>query len=125
MELPPFLLGANFQTIPYSFEKEEFFCIILPILYQHGDVTSLSLNIICPVHCLNIHLNFDTHPHPPSFQKTSKTTPMTSSAHWSLTSLNYFFPGEGKVYPLQYSGLENPMDYTVQSMGCKELDMTE
>ena len=23
------------------------------------------------------------------------------------------FPGEGKVYPLQYSGLENSMDYTV------------
>ena len=22
-------------------------------------------------------------------------------------------PGEGKGYPLQYSGLENPMDYTV------------
>ena len=22
-------------------------------------------------------------------------------------------PGEGKSYPLQYSGLENPMDYTV------------
>ena len=27
-------------------------------------------------------------------------------------------PGEGKGYPLQYSGLEN-------SMGCKESDMTE
>ena len=27
--------------------------------------------------------------------------------------------GEGKSYPLQYSGLENSMDY------CKELDMTE
>ena len=27
--------------------------------------------------------------------------------------------GEGKGYPLQYSGLENSMDY------CKELDMTE
>ena len=27
-------------------------------------------------------------------------------------------PGEGKGYPLQYSGLENPMD-------CKELDKTE
>ena len=23
------------------------------------------------------------------------------------------FPGEGKGYPLQYSGLENPMDYIV------------
>ena len=30
-------------------------------------------------------------------------------------------PGEGKGYPLQYSGLENPMDYT----DCKELDVTE
>ena len=25
--------------------------------------------------------------------------------------------GEGKSYPLQYSGLENPMDYAIQSMG--------
>ena len=26
-------------------------------------------------------------------------------------------PGEGKGYPLQYSSLENTMDWTVQSMG--------
>ena len=32
-------------------------------------------------------------------------------------------PGEGKAYPLQYSGLENPMDYSPR--GPKELDMTE
>ena len=32
-------------------------------------------------------------------------------------------PGEGKGYPLQYSGLENSMDYS--SWGCKESDMTE
>ena len=32
-------------------------------------------------------------------------------------------PGEGKCYPLQYSGLENSMDYTAQSWDCKELDM--
>ena len=25
-------------------------------------------------------------------------------------------PGEGKVYPLQYSGLENPMDYTIRGL---------
>ena len=31
-------------------------------------------------------------------------------------------PGEGKSYPLQYSGLENSMDCIVS---CKELDMTE
>ena len=32
-------------------------------------------------------------------------------------------PGEGKGYPLQYSGLENSMDY---SLWCrKELDATE
>ena len=31
-------------------------------------------------------------------------------------------PGEGKGYPLQYSGLDNSMDYT---WGHKELDMTE
>ena len=30
-------------------------------------------------------------------------------------------PGEGKGYPLQYSGLENPMDCIVCG-GCKELD---
>ena len=32
-------------------------------------------------------------------------------------------PGEGKGYPLQYSGLENPMDYS--PWGHKELDTTE
>ena len=32
-------------------------------------------------------------------------------------------PGEGKGYPLQYSGLENSMDCTV--LGVKESDMTE
>ena len=32
-------------------------------------------------------------------------------------------PGEGKGCPLQYSGLENSMDYT--PWGCKESDMTE
>ena len=31
-------------------------------------------------------------------------------------------PGEGKGYPLQYSGLENSMD---SLWGCKESDMTE
>ena len=35
-------------------------------------------------------------------------------------------PGEGKGYPLQYSGLENSMDYMFHgSIGHKELDMTE
>ena len=33
-------------------------------------------------------------------------------------------PGEGKGYPLQYSGLKNSMDYT-SSWGHKELDTTE
>ena len=32
--------------------------------------------------------------------------------------------GEGKGYPLQYSGLENSMDYTVHG-GRKEWDTTE
>ena len=32
-------------------------------------------------------------------------------------------PGEGKGYPLQYSGLENSIDSIV--WGCKESDMTE
>ena len=32
-------------------------------------------------------------------------------------------PEEGKGYPLQYSGLENSMEYSPQ--GRKELDMTE
>ena len=32
-------------------------------------------------------------------------------------------PGEGKGYPLQYSGLENPMDCIVHGVG--ESDMTE
>ena len=34
-------------------------------------------------------------------------------------------PGDGKGYPLQYFGLENSMDYTVNPWGHKELDMTE
>ena len=33
-------------------------------------------------------------------------------------------PGEGKGYPLRYSGLEDSMDCIVQG-GHKELDMTE
>ena len=33
------------------------------------------------------------------------------------------FSGEGKGYPLQYSGLENPMDYS--PWGGKELDTSE
>ena len=32
-------------------------------------------------------------------------------------------PGEGKGYPLQYSGLESSMDYT--PWGCEESDTTE
>ena len=31
-------------------------------------------------------------------------------------------PGEANSYPLQYSGLENSMEYP---WGCKELDMIE
>ena len=38
-------------------------------------------------------------------------------------------PGEGKGYPLQYSGLENPPGQRslagYRSWGCKESDMTE
>ena len=33
-------------------------------------------------------------------------------------------PGEGKGYPLQYSGLENPMD-TQSPWGCKKSDVAE
>ena len=34
-------------------------------------------------------------------------------------------PGEGKIYPLQYSGLENPMDKGYSPWHCKEEDTTE
>ena len=34
-------------------------------------------------------------------------------------------PGEGKGYPLQYSGLENSMDCIVHGVPKSELDMTE
>ena len=34
-------------------------------------------------------------------------------------------PGEGKGYPLQYSGLENFMDFIVSPWSLKESDMTE
>ena len=40
----------------------------------------------------------------------------------TLCSLQYW-PGEGKGYPLQYSGLENSMDYTVH--GVTKSDTTE
>ena len=32
------------------------------------------------------------------------------------------FPGEGKCYPLQYSGMENSMDYTVAKRGTELSD---
>ena len=35
------------------------------------------------------------------------------------------FPGEGRGYPPQYSGLENSMDCIYSPWGCKELDTTE
>ena len=46
---------------------------------------------------------------------------------WNVGDLGSIFglgrsPGIGKSYPLQYSGLENPME---NPMGCKESDMTE
>ena len=34
-------------------------------------------------------------------------------------------PGEGNGHPLQYSGLENSMDYIYSPWGCKELDTIE
>ena len=34
-------------------------------------------------------------------------------------------PGEGKGYPLQYSGLENSPDYIYSSRGRKESDTTQ
>ena len=34
-------------------------------------------------------------------------------------------PGEGKSYPLQYSGLENSMDCTYSSWGHKKSNTTE
>ena len=34
-------------------------------------------------------------------------------------------PGEGTGYQLQYSGLENSMDYIVSPWGCKDSDTTE
>ena len=34
-------------------------------------------------------------------------------------------PGEGKGYPLQYSGLENSMDCIVSPWSHKQLDITE
>ena len=38
----------------------------------------------------------------------------------------YYYPAVGKGHPLQYSGMENSMDYVVHSpWGCKESDMTE
>ena len=38
--------------------------------------------------------------------------------------ITFVIVGEGKGYPLQYSGLENPMDSS-SPWGCKESDTTE
>ena len=38
--------------------------------------------------------------------------------------MTWKIPGEGKSYPLQYSGLENSVDW-YSPWGCKESDTTE
>ena len=45
------------------------------------------------------------------------------SAMWETWVRSLVSPGEGKGYPLWYSGLENSMDYS--PWGCKESDTTE
>jgi len=45
------------------------------------------------------------------------TRPLSKTVYWVTPS-----PGEGKGYQLQYSGLENSLDYP---WGHKESDMTE
>ena len=35
------------------------------------------------------------------------------------------FPGEGKGYPLQYSGLENSMDYTVHGVAKSQTQLSD
>ena len=35
------------------------------------------------------------------------------------------FPGEGKGYPLQYSGLENSMDYTVHGVTKSQTQLSD
>ena len=45
------------------------------------------------------------------------------SAMWETWVRSRVSPGEGKGYPLWYSGLENSMDYS--PWGCKESGMTE
>ena len=57
------------------------------------------------------------------FPNSSVGKESTSSAgDLSLISGLGRSPGERKGYPLQYSGLENPMD---SPWGCKESDVTE
>ena len=38
----------------------------------------------------------------------------SSISLFSEETQSYFFPGEGNIYPFQYSGLENSMDCIVQ-----------
>ena len=35
------------------------------------------------------------------------------------------YPGEGKCYPLQYSGLENPMDYIVHGVAKSQIGLSD
>jgi len=46
-------------------------------------------------------------------------------AIWETWVQSLVCPREGKGYPLQYSGLENSVDYIYSLWGCKELDTTD
>ena len=66
-----------------------------------------------------------------NYDKIKKTFPCGSSGKESTCNAGNLgwipglgrSPGEGKGYPLQYSGVENSMDYS--PWGHKESDMTE
>ena len=57
-----------------------------------------------------------------TFNKHGKKSASNAGGLSSIPGL-WISPGEGKGYPLQYSGLENSMDYS--PWGHKESDMTE
>ena len=92
--------------------------LVLPVLELHinGIVTMYFL------HCLSYlsHLQICEFFHPGGAEVKASACNVGDLGSIPVLGRS---PGEGKGYPLQYSGLENSVDYSPWS--CKELDTTE
>ena len=82
------------------------------------------VSVIMTIAGLAASLNFGTPPFPLSFPGSSVGKESTCNAGdpGSIPGLERS-PGEGKGYPLQYSGLENSMDYIVHGV-TKQLSLS-